>query len=311
MCGTFLWTGSSEGNNSARVSWENLTLTKDQGGLGVKDLHCWNRACILKLIWMLFFRPDSVWVKWFKEVILKGDLSSYWSINTNSNFSWLVNKMIKARDTIYPLLKRRIGNGQTTSFWLDNWTPFGKLYTLLNAGFSRLGIPKTATVASLISDGRWLLPPARTKNQLSLQVHLTTVVMEDREDYYEWEVNGKLRQKYNTGELYTYMKGPQPRVSWASIVWFSYGIPRHSFHSWLVLLDRCPTKDRLIGWGMNVDPVCLLCNTSHESRNHLYFECSYSSLIWRRRWRSSVNSNPILRGMILLFNFRDWAQTKT
>lgn len=77
VCGIFLWTGSSEGHHSARVSWETVTLTKDQGGVGVKDLHCWNRVCILKLIWMLFFRPDSVSVNWFKEVILKGELSNY------------------------------------------------------------------------------------------------------------------------------------------------------------------------------------------------------------------------------------------
>ena len=79
------------------------------GGIGVKDLHSWNLACILKLIWMIFFRPNSVWVCWFKEVILRGDISNYWTINTSSNYSWLVNKMIKARDLIYPLLKRQIG----------------------------------------------------------------------------------------------------------------------------------------------------------------------------------------------------------
>lgn len=36
-----------------------LPKAKEQGGLGVKDLHSWNVACILKLIWLLFFRPSS------------------------------------------------------------------------------------------------------------------------------------------------------------------------------------------------------------------------------------------------------------
>ena len=66
LCGLFLWNGKSEGHQSAKVSWEKVTLTKAQGGLGVKDLHSWNLACILKLIWMIFFRPSSVWVFWFK-----------------------------------------------------------------------------------------------------------------------------------------------------------------------------------------------------------------------------------------------------
>lgn len=147
---------------------------------------------------------------------------------------------------------------------------------------TRLGIPKSATVASLYIDGVWLLPPARTEQQLALQIHLTTLEFLDNKDHYEWEIDGRLRPKYGTGEIYTYMKGPKAHVPWAKTVWISYGIPRHSFHSWLVHLDRCPTRDRLIRWGLDVQPHCLLCGTGLESRNHLYFQCSYSSSIWQK-----------------------------
>ncbi|XP_013717732.1 uncharacterized protein LOC106421432 [Brassica napus] len=162
LCGIFLWHGTAEGHHSARVSWETVTLTKAQGGLGVKDLLSWNRACILKLIWLLFFRPDSVWVCWFKEVVLKGSLTNYWTVKPSVKYSWLANKLIKSRDLVYPLIKRRIGNGLTASFWHDNWSPFGNLTTFLAASTRRLGISKNATVGSLFSDDRWLLPPART-----------------------------------------------------------------------------------------------------------------------------------------------------
>ncbi|KAL0663062.1 hypothetical protein Bca4012_099899 [Brassica carinata] len=281
LCSLFLWKGRSEGNNSARVGWDTVTLTKEQGGLGVKDLHSWNVACILKLIWLLFFRPDSVWVCWFKEVILKGELSNYWTVRPSNTFSWLVNKLIKARELVYPLLRRRLGNGATTAFWVDNWSPFGNLSNFLNTRSSRLGIPHSATVASLHCNDRWLLPPARTEDQLALQIHLTTVTLVDSDDYYEWEVEGRLRSRYNMGEIYTYLKGPQPLVPWSKVVWSSYGIPRQSFLTWLVLLDRCPTKDRLIRWGIQVNPNCLLCNASHESRNHLFFVCTYTARVWR------------------------------
>ena len=258
LCGLFLWKGSSEGHNSARVGWYTVTLTKEQGGLGVKDLHSWNLACILKLIWLLFFRPDSVWVCWFKEVILKGDLINYWTIRTINSFSWMVNKLIKSRELVYPILRRCIGNGESTSFWVDNWSLFGNLYTFLNARSSRLGIPQTATIASLYCNVQWLFPPARTADQLALQIHLTTVNLDERADYYEWEIEGTVRSKYNMGEIYTYLKGLQPLVPWAKVVWFSYGIPRHCFLTWLVLLDRCPTRDRLIRWGIEVNHNCLL-----------------------------------------------------
>ncbi|KAF3532130.1 hypothetical protein DY000_02038837 [Brassica cretica] len=121
-------------------------------------------------------------------------------------------------------------------------------------------IPKTTTVASLYQDDHWLLPPKRTENQ---------------------EVYGKICERFSTGEIYTYIQGPKPTIPWASVVWCSYGIPRHSFLTWPVMLDRFPTKDRLLRWGMEgVDPACLLCNSEVENRNHLFFDCSYNSLVW-------------------------------
>ncbi|KAF3532449.1 hypothetical protein DY000_02038544 [Brassica cretica] len=49
--------------------------------------------------------------------------------------------MIKTRSQIHPLLRRRLGNGETTSFWVDNWSPFGNLQDFLGASTSRFGIP--------------------------------------------------------------------------------------------------------------------------------------------------------------------------
>lgn len=40
----------------------------------------WNKACCLRLIWILFFRDDSVWAIWFKEVILNGSVHNYWTV---------------------------------------------------------------------------------------------------------------------------------------------------------------------------------------------------------------------------------------
>ena len=147
LCSIFLWKGSIEGHNSARVSWETVVLTTRQGGLGVKDLQTRNKACTLRLLWLLFFRPESVWVQWFKEVILKGSVHNYWTTPTRQSYSWLVNKLLKLKSVVFPLIKLRLQNGETTRFWSDNWTPFGDLRTYLSATNSRMGIPLDATVS--------------------------------------------------------------------------------------------------------------------------------------------------------------------
>lgn len=101
------------------------------------------------------------------------------------------------------------------------------------------------------------------------------------------------------------LRGDFPDQAWAPVVWFTRSIPRHSFHSWLMILNRCPTKDRMLRWGFQVDPNCLLCNSRLESRDNLYYDCSYSFDLWtmiatrcritpRRTWDETINQMQAL-----------------
>ena len=55
------------------------------------------------------------------------------------------------------------------------------------------------------------------------------------------------------------------------------------------MLDRCPTKDRMAAWGLDVDRSCILCNAASESRDHLFFNCPYTWDIWE----SFMSRSPI------------------
>ncbi|XP_039007790.1 uncharacterized protein LOC120135602 [Hibiscus syriacus] len=50
--------------------------------------------------------------------------------------------------------------------------------------------------------------------------------------------------------------------------------------AWMVVLDRLPTRSRLISFGLNVESLCLLCNRGEETRGHLFFQCEFSSRLW-------------------------------
>ncbi|KAL4302775.1 hypothetical protein GQ457_10G020510 [Hibiscus cannabinus] len=64
------------------------------------------------------------------------------------------------------------------------------------------------------------------------------------------------------------------------ILWFILHIPKHAIVSWMSILDRLPTKDRLLRMGLEVDTRCLLCDDGIESRNHLFFYCVFPRLLW-------------------------------
>ena len=48
-----------------------------------------------------------------------------------------------------------------------------------------------------------------------------------------------------------------PAVPWHKTIWFKTRIPKHAFLSWVAILNRLPTKDRLQQWGMNVSYIYL------------------------------------------------------
>lgn len=41
------------------------------------------------------------------------------------------------------------------------------------------------------------------------------------------------------------------------------------------------TGYKMIKWNQQANSACTLCNTAMETRDYLYFECSYSSDIWK------------------------------
>ncbi|CAA7014913.1 unnamed protein product [Microthlaspi erraticum] len=288
LCSIYLWKGNIEGHNSARVSWATVTLTKEEGGLGIKDLVVWNRACCLKLIWLLFFQSGSVWVAWFTKEVLEGNVSNFWIVKTHRDNSWLANKLIKMRDDVYPWIKIKLGDGRATRFWSDNWSPLGNITAYLQGTRNtRLEIPVLATLASLNGNDRWLLPLARSENMVNLQAYLTTVTLSDQEDTYEWEVDGVVLKKYCIGGIYHKLRREQQAVPWSRAVWQNSGIPKHNFLTWLFVLNRCLTRDRILAWGLQTDAKCLLCNSGTESRDHLYFDCLFSWGIWRHMAKRS------------------------
>ncbi|KAF2567352.1 hypothetical protein F2Q68_00027690 [Brassica cretica] len=116
----------------------------------------------MRLIWIIFFREDSVWASLFKEVVLKSSLQNYWTVKPNQSNSWLVNKLIKLRTEVYPLIKMRVENGRSARFWPDNWAPTSSITMSQVFPGGRLGIPLNAIIASLNREGSWRLPPARS-----------------------------------------------------------------------------------------------------------------------------------------------------
>ncbi|CAH2047940.1 unnamed protein product [Thlaspi arvense] len=177
----------------------------------------------------------------------------------------------------------KVGNGQLCRFWIDNWSPFGQMTVYLGEeGPRQVGITSNAKLSDLWRLDSWHLPPARSEKQLNFQIYLSSMQLSSVEDAYEWWIDNKAKNRHNIGSIYSTIIDHHPSVTWSGVVWYSGGIPKHKFLTWLFVLNRCPTRDKMRSWGLQVDPLCLLCASANETRDHLLFECSYSWEIWTR-----------------------------
>ncbi|XP_024010326.1 uncharacterized protein LOC112085350 [Eutrema salsugineum] len=103
-----------------------------------------------------------------------------------------------------------------------------------------------------------------------------------KEDIPLWRGRGDIyRQKFSSKETWENMRNPNAKWDpWHSI-WFSSATPKFSFVTWLAAKNRLSTGDRMIKWNSNVNPKCVLCGDFIETRDHLFFECTYTQTLWK------------------------------
>ncbi|XP_050207380.1 uncharacterized protein LOC126656805 [Mercurialis annua] len=156
-CNRFFWTGKEEGKYNAMVSWKDISKLKKEGGLGVKDIHIWNKAAITKHIWQIFNNPESIWVKWIKVNKLRR--RSFWGAKNNDKSNWIWRGIPNTRSEARRLIEYKFGNGTNTNFWDDPWV---QGCTMMEK-FPRVkmrdtDIPNHTTDADLWRNNRWEFP---------------------------------------------------------------------------------------------------------------------------------------------------------
>ena len=89
------------------------------------------------------------------------------------------------------------------------------------------------------------------------------------------------RGKYKAAEVWSVIRKKKENVGWHKLVWFNLNMPKHAFIAWLAMLNRLPTKDTLMAWGMEMEGNCVFCG-EQETKSHLFFGCSFSQRIWKK-----------------------------
>lgn len=64
MFSSFLWSGEIKSKYASKVTCKDVCKPKKEGGLGILNLESWNKSIIIKNLWDICQKKDSIWIKW-------------------------------------------------------------------------------------------------------------------------------------------------------------------------------------------------------------------------------------------------------
>lgn len=104
-----------------------MTQPKGMGGLSFKDFDLLNLAMLARQSWRLFQQPESLSAHVLKSIYYPE--SSVLHANLGGHPSQILRAIVEGRDTLKQGLIKRIGNGEDTNIWNENWLPRDEMMT--------------------------------------------------------------------------------------------------------------------------------------------------------------------------------------
>ncbi|KAK4708445.1 hypothetical protein R3W88_029370 [Solanum pinnatisectum] len=83
-------------------------------------------------------------------------------------------------------------------------------------------------------------------------------------------------------QIYLQLLGVTSRMAWKCLMFQNKARPKVVFTMWQHLHARLLTADRLLKWGIVVEPICVLCSERDETKENLFVSCPFMIQIWTR-----------------------------
>lgn len=272
----FLWGGNYSGHFHHKVAWSDCCKPKVEGGLGLRDVFEWNTAAIFLQIWRVS-NPctSSLWIAWVRKCLFKNKF--FWTASTPSSCPWNIKKMLNYRDAALAHITYEISGSSSLSFWHDPWCGRQPLIKRFGPGLiSEIRSTYLDNVSTFISGTTWAVIDSNHVQAMELRNLLSSCHIH-RGDAILWDG----QKVVNISVVWNSIRAHQTAPPWLKAIWHPFSIPKCSFFLWLALRNRLLTKDRMISFGFNVSPTCVLCRSANESAEHLFSSCPMAFMVIR------------------------------
>lgn len=218
-------------------------MTKEVGGLGIKDIYFQYVAFIMKLCWGLITKPKALWVKCLKNKYACGD-EKYPKVVWNAIQSGIWGGISKVWDKFLECVGSSIHGGHETKVWSELWSSL-ELPLLQYVDKNWHLINMEDTVSHFMLDGRgW----NDAKFRMSLpewiigKIHMVRPGEGRHGDKFCWRHSGDgnftVKSAY---EISSRINNAQGNRGWKKI-WTGGATKCANFLMWQAFQERVPTN---------------------------------------------------------------------
>ena len=116
------WWGADMGEWKVHwVAWHKMTTSKQNGGMGLRDLSLFNRALIAKTAWRIAQQPQALWVQILRGLYFHS--GNFLGCQVKKVGSWVWMSILWERDALLSGLRWNVGNGTNIPIWGSPWVP--------------------------------------------------------------------------------------------------------------------------------------------------------------------------------------------
>lgn len=279
------WWGHDKGERKVHwIGWEKLMSPKLFGGLGFRDIRCFNQALLARQAWRLLDNPDSLCARVLKAKYYPNGSLIDTAFPSGSSPTW------KGIEYGLELLKKgliwRIGDGRQIKIWRSQWVAHGENPVILQKkAWNRLKyvhelmLPETKTwneplIRHIVqeNDASEILKikmPGREMTDFPAWHLEKTGIFIVRSAYrLAWNQSGKVRVEASSG---TATNGE--RKIWKNI-WQTNVQPKVRIFAWKLAQDRLPTWGNKRKRKIEQSGIYPICGMTEENGFHATVECT-------------------------------------
>ncbi|KAJ4765720.1 RNA-directed DNA polymerase (reverse transcriptase)-related family protein [Rhynchospora pubera] len=303
MIRSFFWENGGK-QKMHLISWDRITLRKEEGGLGLRKVQTINGAMMLKILWKVASREheDSPWVKLLRAKYLT--MRTLWLSGEPRRCTKLWRALMQYRQVLQPHVQWQIGTGDKCMVFGEPWHDLWQAMTPVS---SRQRSMRLQELTEPTGQG-W--SHNSLADNLGVPVGLRIITLHPRPPMKLFTRSDRLLYtradsgKFNFKEASLLLPShtpslPQPLTSILKVIWHIPGLlPRVRLFLWKLVNDALPLRGTCASRLRQQIPACQICGDGPDLPLHALFLCPFAETY---RFASSLrmsNLSPDILGIL-------------